>query len=88
MPDRANPQLSLAILGEQYMSSREAAEYLHINHRTLLEWARRGIIPGIPLGCGSERKTWLFLKSALDDALRAKMTSNRPCSTQETKHVN
>lgn len=70
-----------------YMNSREAAAYLHINHRTLLEWARQGTLPGIPLG-GAQRKTWLFSKSAIDDHLRGMMTANRPRSIQDTIYVN
>ena len=73
---------------EEYMNSREAASYLHVKHRTLLEWARKGIVPAIPLGGGAQRTTWLFMRSAIDQAMRAKMTMNRPCSKQETKYVN
>lgn len=72
----------------EYMNSREAAAYLHMKHRTLLQYARRGVLPGIPLGFGRERNTWLFMKSAIDEALRAKMNSNRLCSIQENKYVN
>ena len=71
-----------------YLNSREAAAYLHIKLRTLLEWARKGLIPAIPLGAGSQRNTWLFSKSALDAHLRSKMTCNRPRSIGDTVHVN
>ena len=74
--------------GNEYLSSREAAAYLHIRHRTLLEWARRGIIPAIPLGCGNQRKTWLFCKTSLDEYLLGMMTSNRARSAQATAYVN
>lgn len=77
-----------ASVPEEYMNSREAAAYLHVKHRTLLEWARTGVIPGIPLGSGTQRKTWLFSKSALDQHLRAIMIANRPRSNQETAYVN
>ena len=73
---------------QDYMNSREAAAYLHTKHRTLLEWARIGVIPGIPLGSGSQRKTWLFSKSALDEHLRGIMNANCPRSNQETVYVN
>jgi excisionase family DNA binding protein len=69
-----------------YLNSREAAAYLHVNHRTLLEWTRRGELPGIPLG-GGKRNTWLFSKPALDEALCAKMAMNRSRLIQETLHV-
>jgi excisionase family DNA binding protein len=74
--------------GQEYMNSREAAAYLHTKHRTLLEWARIGVIPGIPLGSGSQRKTWLFSKSALDEHLLMIMTANCPRSNHETAYVN
>jgi hypothetical protein len=77
-----------ASVPEEYMNSREAAAYLHVKHRTLLEWARLGIIPGIPLGSGTQRKTWLFCKSSLDEHLRGIMTAIRPHSIQETAYVN
>jgi excisionase family DNA binding protein len=82
----ATPIPPAASIGE-YLTSREAAAYLHVNHRTLLEWARQGLLPGIPLG-GSQRKTWLFCRSVLDEHLRSMMTGNRPCSAQETNYVN
>jgi excisionase family DNA binding protein len=72
----------------EYLNSREAAAYLHVKYRTLLEWVRLGILPGIPLGCGTQRKTWLFLKSAIDEHLREMMTGNSPRSNRETVYVN
>lgn len=77
---------SVDLTHDDYMTSREAAQYLHVNHRTLLEWARQGNIPAIPLG-GEKRKTWLFSRTAIDEHLRSIMTSNRSRSNQETKYV-
>lgn len=74
--------------GQDYMNSREAAGYLHVKHRTMLEWARNGVLPGIPLGVGTRRKTWLFSKSALDEHLHGIMTTNSPNSNHETAYVN
>ena|SRR5437879_8928673 len=68
---------------DDYMTSREAAQYLHVNHRTLLEWARQGIIPAVPLG-GEKRKTWLFSRIVIDVHLRSIMNSNRSRSIKET----
>lgn len=72
----------------EYMNSREAAGYLHVKHRTLLEWARNGVLPGIPLGVGTQRKTWLFSKSALDEHFCGIMTASSPRSNHETAYVN
>jgi excisionase family DNA binding protein len=77
-----------AASGHEYMNSREAAEYLHVKHRTLLEWTRIGVIPGIPLGRGAQRKTWLFSKCVLDEHLLMIMTTNCPRSNHETDCVN
>jgi len=84
------PPQCIPLKGSQheYMSSREAAGFLHIKHRTLLEWARKGVLPGIPLGVGTQRKTWLFSKSALDEHLRGIMNANCPRSNQESVYVN
>ncbi len=71
-----------------YMDSHEAAHYLRTKYRTLMDWARNGVIPGIPLGRGTQRKTWLFLKSALDEHLRRMMEANRTHTTQEKQYVN
>jgi excisionase family DNA binding protein len=85
LPPQYKPLKSLL---HEYMNSREAAGYLHVKHRTLLEWARNGVLPGIPLGVGTQRKTWLFSKSALDEHLRGIMTANSPRSNHETAYVN
>jgi excisionase family DNA binding protein len=77
---------SAPVLCSAYLSAREAADYLRLPRRTLLDWARQGLLPGIPLG-GAMRKTWLFSKSALDAHLRGMMTGNRPCSIKETEDV-
>ena len=84
-----SPQcIPLKSIQHEYMNSREAAEYLHVKHRTLLEWARNGVLPGIPLGVGTQRKTWLFSKSALDEHFCGIMNANRPSSNHGTVYVN
>lgn len=86
--DYPPPYTPLQDVPYEYMTSREAAGYLHVKHRTLQEWARNGVLPGIPLGVGTQRKTWLFSKSALDEHLRGIMNANCPRSDRETVYVN
>ncbi len=88
MLSMASEMVSPIAIGDTYMNSREAALYLHVKHRTLLEWARRGIIPGVPLGAGLQRKTWLFSKTAIDEHMRAIMSANRTRSAEATQYVN
>jgi len=51
-----------------WLTSREAANYLHIEPRTLLAWARQGHVKGYVLS-GTQRVTWRFLKADLDATL-------------------
>jgi excisionase family DNA binding protein len=50
------------------MTSQEAAKYLRVAHRTVLEWARTGKLKGHVLS-GSARITWRFRQSELDGML-------------------
>jgi excisionase family DNA binding protein len=54
----------------QWLTAKEAAAYLKVAHRTLLEWARTGQIKGYVLS-GTQRVTWRFLKEDLDACLKA-----------------
>jgi excisionase family DNA binding protein len=65
---------------EYYVDAEEAAKFLDIHRRTVLQMARDGIIPGHPLGNG-RRKQWRFLLSELDEWMRGRVNSGRcPCS--------
>ncbi len=78
-----------SIVGDasDYMTSTEAALYLHMKRRTLIARANKGELPAVGFKA-QRRTTWLFSKRVLDSFLRAKMTANRPRSNQETRHVN
>jgi excisionase family DNA binding protein len=54
----------------QWLTATEAAQYLKVQPRTILKWAKEGGIPAHPLS-GSKRITWRFLKSELDGAMLA-----------------
>ncbi|MBZ5613237.1 MAG: helix-turn-helix domain-containing protein [Acidobacteriia bacterium] len=51
-----------------WLTSREAASYLRVDHRTLLAWARQGTVKGHVLS-GTRRHVWRFLRSDLDAKL-------------------
>jgi excisionase family DNA binding protein len=53
-----------------WLTANEAAVYLKIKPRTVLKWAKAGVIPAHSLS-GQKRVTWRFLKSELDAMLCA-----------------
>jgi len=53
-----------------WMNAREAAIYLRVAHRTILQWAKEGRIPAHRLS-GTARVTWRFLVAELDSAMMA-----------------
>jgi excisionase family DNA binding protein len=56
------------ITNSPWMTAAEAALYLRVAPRTLVRWARNGVIPGHRLS-GLSRVTWRFLRSELDAKL-------------------
>lgn len=54
----------------QWLTSEEAAQYLQVDRRTLLDWARQGKVKGYKL-TGVIRHVWRFLQSDLDAMLCA-----------------
>jgi excisionase family DNA binding protein len=65
---------------EYYVCAADAAKFLSIHPRTLLQLARKGSVPAHPLGDGS-RRVWRFLLSELDEWMRNRVHSRcRPCS--------
>jgi excisionase family DNA binding protein len=52
----------------QWLTSREAANYLRVEPRTILMWARTRHIKGYVLS-GTRRITWRFRRSDLDATL-------------------
>jgi len=50
---------------EPFVSADEAAQFLCVKRRYLLELARRGIAGAYPLGTGGKRKMWVFRLSEL-----------------------
>jgi excisionase family DNA binding protein len=52
----------------EWLTAAEAAAYLRVKTRTLLEWARQGKIKGYQLS-GVKRHVWRFRRDDLDTAL-------------------
>ncbi len=52
----------------EWLTANEAAQYLKVQPRTILKWAKQGTIPAHALS-GCKRVTWRFLKSELDSAM-------------------
>jgi hypothetical protein len=60
---------------EPYVDTRGAAQFLLRSPKTIQSWARSGIIPAHPVGCGS-KKHWLFLRSELDTCVRSQIQTS------------
>ena len=67
---------------EPFVSAERAAEFLAMSRKTLLALARKGYLPGHPVGQGV-RKVWKFRISELDRWMRQEVNSSqrlRSCS--------
>ncbi len=71
---------------EPFVSAQEAAQFLSVKRRYLLELARRGIAGAYPLGTGSKRKVWVFRLSELAAAIERDenpiLNSRKPCTIE------
>jgi excisionase family DNA binding protein len=54
----------------EWLTATEAAAYIKVAHRTILEWAKTGRIPAHRLS-GTARVTWRFRAAELDGAIMA-----------------
>jgi excisionase family DNA binding protein len=52
----------------EWLTANEAAQYLKVEPRTVLRWARERKIPAHALG-GTRRRVWRFLRAELDAML-------------------
>ena len=75
---------SLSATPEPFVSADEAARFLCVKRRYLLELARRGIVGAYPLGTGRKRKIWVFRLSELADSVPRNETLTKklpkPCT--------
>jgi hypothetical protein len=63
IPQNARPQV-VGPASPRLLTAVEAAVVLHMDHRTLIRWARAGYVPAHPLGEG-RRRMWRFFEHEL-----------------------
>ena len=84
MNDTYNASSFPGVTPEPFVSADEAAQFLSVKRRYLLELARRGIAGAYPLGTGSKRKVWVFRLSELAAAIERDENpipnSQKPCT--------
>jgi hypothetical protein len=72
------------LMPEPFVSADEAAQFLCVKRRYLLELSRRGIAGAYALGTGGKRKIWVFRLSELAASVVRKETSipkpPKPCT--------
>jgi excisionase family DNA binding protein len=59
---------------ESYLDARQAADYLRISAKKLLQLARSHKVPAYGLG-GARRKMWRFRRSELDSWMQSEVHS-------------
>jgi len=64
---------------EPFVSASEAARFLSITRRHLLEIARRGLAGAYRMGTGTQRNIWVFRLSELAAAVTAAKPSTTAC---------
>jgi hypothetical protein len=70
---------------EPFIGAAEAATFIKLHRKTLLRFAREGLIPAHPI-TGDRRRRWIFLISELDAWARAKVHSGSdPCRNLRRK---
>ena len=74
MSSRSDIFASVPPTPEPFVSAEEAAQFLGVKRRYLLELARRGIAGAYPLGTGNKRKVWVFRLSELAAAVERNET--------------
>ena len=74
------------VMLEPFVSADEAAQFLCVKRRFLLELARRGIKGAYALGTGNKRKIWVFRLSELAASVACKQTPipnpPKPCTIE------
>ncbi|WP_399255175.1 helix-turn-helix domain-containing protein [Terriglobus tenax] len=84
IPDRRPPTSASpdVLVQEPFVDAERAASFLSMRRKTLLELARRGRLPGHPVGSG-QRRMWKFRISELDHWMSAAVNLCQrpgPCS--------
>ncbi|MBW4026546.1 MAG: helix-turn-helix domain-containing protein [Acidobacteria bacterium] len=61
---------------ESYVDAQSAAAFLAMPRRTLLDMARKGRLPGHPVGSG-QRRMWKFRLSELEHWMQTEVNSSQ-----------
>jgi hypothetical protein len=71
---------------EPFINAKQASGLLHLSAKTLLRFARQGIVPAHPLA-GKTRKQWRFLESELYAWAheRVNLVTSDPCLNSRRK---
>lgn len=70
---------------EYFVDACEIGRMLGIDHRTVQQMARDGVLPAYPLGEGI-RKTWRFLPSEVHDWMQRRVNSDgHPCRSNRRR---
>jgi hypothetical protein len=71
---------------EPFINAKQASGLLHLSAKTLLRFARQGIVPAHPL-TGKIRKQWRFLESELYAWAheRVNLVTSDPCLNSRRK---
>ena len=84
MPSSPAAIASLPTTLEPFVSADQAAQFLCVKRRFLLELARRGIAGAYALGTGTKRKVWVFRLSELAASIERNETQipnlPKPCT--------
>ena len=81
-----SPGFSAAISIEHFINAKQASALLHLSAKTLLRFARQGIVPAHPLA-GKTRRQWRFLESELYAWAheRVNLVTSDPCLNSRRK---
>jgi hypothetical protein len=84
MPSSPAAVASMPTTLEPFVSADQAAQFLCVKRRFLLELARRGISGAYALGTGTKRKVWVFRLSELGASIERNETQTpnlpKPCT--------
>jgi hypothetical protein len=86
-PGTGNVGVCASPITEPFASADEAAQFLSIKRRYLLELARRGIAGAYALGTGGKRNVWVFRLSELAASVVREGARNtkspKPCTIRD-----
>jgi predicted DNA-binding transcriptional regulator AlpA len=83
---QVNPVFAAPLSLEPFINAKQASELLHLSAKTLLRFARQGIVPAHPL-TGKTRRQWRFLESELYAWAheRVNLITSDPCPNSRRK---